>query len=132
MQSSYCVQPRTAVESNAFPRNLFDCQTGVMCIWNWCSLWRSKFYVLPTVSIPFVGYISFTSAPFLRWLGQNSKQNKLSRQLGDVQIRMRLKVSADKPEIRQTYIPALFPHLVKPLMNAAAVREPYLVLQPLY
>ncbi|KAJ3513370.1 hypothetical protein NLJ89_g2988 [Agrocybe chaxingu] len=60
-----------------------------------------------------------------RWLGQNSKQGKLSRQLGDIQIRMRLKVSGDKSEIRQSYIPALHPHIVKPLMDmgASAVDE---------
>ncbi|TFK35074.1 replication factor RFC1 C terminal domain-containing protein [Crucibulum laeve] len=57
---------------------------------------------------------------FPQWLGQNSKQNKLSRQLGDVQIRMRLKVSGDKAEIRQSYIPALFPHIVKPLTESGA------------
>ncbi|KAJ7179697.1 DNA replication factor C large subunit [Mycena filopes] len=62
---------------------------------------------------------------FPKWLGQNSKQTKLSRQLGDVQIRMRLKVSGDKSEIRQSYIPALFPHIVKPLrdVGASAVEE---------
>lgn len=57
-----------------------------------------------------------------RWLGQNSKQNKLSRQLTDVQIRMRLKVSGDKTEIRQSYLPALFPYIVKPLMDEGSVR----------
>ena len=56
-----------------------------------------------------------------RWLGQNSKQGKLARQLGDVQIRMRLKVSGDKSEIRQSYIPALFPHIVLPLQEEGAV-----------
>jgi len=59
----------------------------------------------------------------IRWLGQNSKQNKLSRQLGDVQIRMRLKVSGDKSEIRQAYIPALYPHIVKPLMDVGTVSK---------
>ncbi|KAG7089509.1 hypothetical protein E1B28_011187 [Marasmius oreades] len=54
---------------------------------------------------------------FPQWLGQNSKQNKLNRQLTDVQARMRLKVSGDKPEIRQAYIPALFPHIVQPLAD---------------
>lgn len=57
---------------------------------------------------------------FPQWLGQNSKQNKLQRQLGDLQIRMRLKVSGDKAEIRQSYIPALFPHAVRPLMEQGA------------
>ncbi|KAJ6516502.1 replication factor RFC1 C terminal domain-containing protein [Mycena sanguinolenta] len=65
------------------------------------------------------------SMTFPQWLGQNSKQSKLSRQLGDVQIRMRLKVSGDKSEIRRFYIPALHPHIVKPLMDvgASAVEE---------
>ncbi|KAJ7123060.1 replication factor RFC1 C terminal domain-containing protein [Mycena epipterygia] len=65
------------------------------------------------------------SMSFPQWLGQNSKQTKLSRQLGDVQIRMRLKVSGDKAEIRQSYLPALFPHIVRPLMDvgASAVEE---------
>jgi replication factor C subunit 1 len=38
---------------------------------------------------------------------------------------MRLKVSGDKSEIRQTYIPALFPHIVKPLSETGAVSEFY-------
>jgi len=71
------------------------------------------------------GYGGPNAMGFPQWLGQNSKQSKLSRQLGDVQIRMRLKVSGDKSEIRQAYIPALFPHIVKPLMDvgASAVEE---------
>jgi replication factor C subunit 1 len=60
-----------------------------------------------------------------RWLGQNSKQSKLSRQLTDVQIRMRLKVSGDKFEIRQSYLPALFPHIVSPLIESGAVCDFY-------
>ncbi|KAF7331659.1 Replication factor C subunit 1 [Mycena kentingensis (nom. inval.)] len=54
---------------------------------------------------------------FPQWLGQNSKQGKLGRQLTDVQVRMRLKISADRNEIRQSYIPALFPHIITPLME---------------
>lgn len=65
---------------------------------------------------------------FPQWLGQNSKQSKLMRQLGDVQIRMRLKVSGDKNEIRQSYIPALYPHIVKPLIDNGAVRVLFLTL----
>ncbi|KAG6826349.1 hypothetical protein H0H92_000232 [Tricholoma furcatifolium] len=60
------------------------------------------------------------SLSFPQYLGQNSKQGKLSRQLTDVQIRMRLKVSGNKSEIRQSYLPALFPHIVKPLMETGA------------
>jgi replication factor C subunit 1 len=60
-----------------------------------------------------------------RWLGQNSKQNKLARQLADVQVRMRLKVSSDKAEIRQSYVPSLFPYIVRPLMDEGAVGGDY-------
>ncbi|KAF8164745.1 replication factor RFC1 C terminal domain-containing protein [Crassisporium funariophilum] len=72
-----------------------------------------------------VHYGGPNSMSFPQWLGQNSKQSKLNRQLGDVQIRMRLKVSGNKAEIRQSYIPALFPHIVKPLVDvgAGAVEE---------
>jgi len=66
---------------------------------------------------PSSGYGGPNGMSFPQWLGQNSRQNKLSRQLTDVQIRMRLKVSGDKSEIRQSYLPALFPHIVKPLMD---------------
>ncbi|EJF60036.1 DNA replication factor C, large subunit [Dichomitus squalens LYAD-421 SS1] len=71
------------------------------------------------------GYGGPNAMSFPQWLGQNSKQSKLSRQLTDVQARMRLKVSGDKSEIRQSYIPSLFPHIVQPLMEqgASAVDE---------
>ena len=57
------------------------------------------------------------------WLGQNSKQGKLNRQLTDIQAKMRLKASADKLELRQSYLPAMFPHLVQPLMERGVVRR---------
>ncbi|KAJ2822474.1 DNA replication factor C complex subunit Rfc1, partial [Coemansia furcata] len=57
---------------------------------------------------------------FPGWLGQNSKGTKLSRMLRDVQTHMRLRVSADKTEIRKSYIPAMVPELVSPLANLGA------------
>ncbi|KAG8901434.1 hypothetical protein FRB99_005308 [Tulasnella sp. 403] len=54
---------------------------------------------------------------FPAWMGQNSKQGKLVRQLSEIQIRMRLRVTGDKTEIRQQYIPALYPALVQPLID---------------
>ncbi|KAF8341289.1 replication factor RFC1 C terminal domain-containing protein [Cantharellus anzutake] len=62
------------------------------------------------------GYAGSNAVTFPSWLGQNSKQGKLQRQLNDVQTRMRLKVSGDRHEIRQSYIPSLYPHIVQPLM----------------
>ncbi|KAI0092881.1 DNA replication factor C, large subunit [Irpex rosettiformis] len=63
------------------------------------------------------GYGSEKPICFPTWLGHNSKQGKLSRQLTEIQARMRLKTSADKIELRQSYIPALFPYIVRPLMD---------------
>ncbi len=61
----------------------------------------------------------------ISWLGHNSKQGKLNRQLTEIQARMRLKTSADKIELRQSYIPALFPYVVKPLMDSGVVSLTY-------
>lgn len=56
-----------------------------------------------------------------RWFPKNSSQGKLGRLLGEIQIRMRLKVSGDRREIRQSYIPTLFPRLVEPLQQRGTV-----------
>ncbi|WVQ93768.1 hypothetical protein IAU59_000846 [Kwoniella sp. CBS 9459] len=52
---------------------------------------------------------------FPQWLGQNSKQGKLQRQLTDIQIRMRLRVSGSWAEIREQYMPLLASKIVLPL-----------------
>ncbi|GAA5917835.1 hypothetical protein JCM8208_006381, partial [Rhodotorula glutinis] len=54
---------------------------------------------------------------FPAWLGKNSTQNKLQRALSEIQVRMRLRVSSDKRELRQSYLPTLFPRLVQPLQE---------------
>jgi len=56
-----------------------------------------------------------------RWLGQNSKQGKLGRQLTDIQIRMRLRASGSRQEIRETYMPMLASKIVSPLTEKGAV-----------
>ncbi|KAL4801469.1 replication factor RFC1 C terminal domain-containing protein [Aspergillus unguis] len=53
---------------------------------------------------------------FTSWLGQNSKQGKLSRFVKEIQGRMRLRASGDRHEIRQQYIPLLWEKLVQRLM----------------
>ena len=52
---------------------------------------------------------------FTAWLGKNSNQQKLMRIIKEIQGHMRLKTSADRHEIRQTYQPILFERLVKRL-----------------
>ncbi|KAI9373891.1 replication factor RFC1 C terminal domain-containing protein [Aspergillus egyptiacus] len=53
---------------------------------------------------------------FTSWLGQNSKQGKLSRYVKEIQGRMRLRASGDRHEVRQQYIPVLWDRLVRRLM----------------
>ena len=60
---------------------------------------------------------------FTAWLGQNSKQGKLSRMLREIQAHMRIKISADRHEIRQSYIPVLFDLLAKPLVGQQGVES---------
>lgn len=54
------------------------------------------------------------------WFGKNSSQGKLQRLLGEIQIHMRLKVSGDRREIRQQYLPMMTPGLVDPLIYNGA------------
>ncbi|KAF9317635.1 hypothetical protein BG003_000574 [Podila horticola] len=54
---------------------------------------------------------------FPGYLGKLSSANKYSRLMKEIQIRMRLKISADKNEVRQSYLPTLFPALTRPLLK---------------
>ncbi|WEW57155.1 DNA replication factor C complex subunit Rfc1 [Emydomyces testavorans] len=49
---------------------------------------------------------------FTSWLGNNSKQGKMARQIKEIQGHMRLRASGDRHEIRQQYLPALWEKLV--------------------
>jgi len=52
---------------------------------------------------------------FTSWLGNNSKQGKLSRLVKEIQSHMRLCASGDRHEIRETYLPVLWDLLPKRL-----------------
>jgi replication factor C subunit 1 len=52
---------------------------------------------------------------FTKWLGNNSKQGKLSRYVREIQSHMRLRASGDVSEIRQQYLPVLWHQIVKRL-----------------
>ncbi|KAI9885982.1 MAG: hypothetical protein M1823_002204 [Watsoniomyces obsoletus] len=54
-----------------------------------------------------MGQTSFTS-----WLGQNSKQGKLSRFVKEIQGHMRLRASGDRHEVRQQYLPTIWTQTV--------------------
>jgi len=68
-----------------------------------------------------------TQPSFPAWFGKNSTQGKLGRLLGEIQIRMRLKVSGDRREIRQSYLPTLFPRLVEPLQSRGTEAVPEVI-----
>ncbi|GAA5926210.1 replication factor C subunit 1 [Sporobolomyces koalae] len=72
-------------------------------------------------------YGSGAQLNFPAWFGKNSTQGKLGRLLGEIQIRMRLKVSGDRREIRQSYLPTLFPRLVTPLQDRGAEAIPEVI-----
>ncbi|KAF9974935.1 hypothetical protein BGZ73_001558 [Actinomortierella ambigua] len=54
---------------------------------------------------------------FPSYLGQLSKTGKYMRLLRDIQMKTRLRVTADKNEIRQSYLPSLVPAMTKPLID---------------
>lgn len=57
---------------------------------------------------------------FTLWLGQNSKQSKLARLLREIQGHMRLRISGDRHEVRQSYMQVLFDRLVRRFANEGA------------
>ncbi|KAJ3262664.1 hypothetical protein HK103_000193 [Boothiomyces macroporosus] len=59
------------------------------------------------------GMIQFPS-----WLGQNSKQGKGNRLLRELQLHTRLHTSADKNELRLSYLPLLAKKLTKPMADS--------------
>ncbi|KAL4785194.1 replication factor RFC1 C terminal domain-containing protein [Aspergillus varians] len=84
---------------------------------------QQQWSLMPTHAMfSFVRPASFTYGnmmerpAFTSWLGQNSKQGKLSRYVKEIQGRMRLRASGDRHEVRQQYIPLLWDKLVKRLM----------------
>jgi replication factor C subunit 1 len=65
----------------------------------------------PSTSGDFGGF-SFPS-----WFGKNSTQGKLSRVMGEIHGRMRMKISGDKRETLMNYLPVLYPRLMDPLVQ---------------
>ncbi|KAF8185193.1 purine nucleotide binding protein [Pholiota molesta] len=60
------------------------------------------------------GYGGPNAMSFPQWLGQNSKQNKLNRQLGDIKFAC-------------AYIPAMYPHIVRPLQEEGVSAVPEVI-----
>lgn len=64
---------------------------------------------------------------FTAWLGKNSNQGKLMRMVKEIQGHMRLRVTADRHEIRQSYLPLLFEMLVKRLQEEGKEAVPEII-----
>ncbi|KAJ5907414.1 Replication factor C subunit 1 [Penicillium taxi] len=63
-------------------------------------------------------YGNMTERPaFASWLGQNSKQGKLSRFVKEIQGHMRLRTSGNRDEIRQQYLPSVWDKSVRRLRD---------------
>ncbi|GIZ40752.1 hypothetical protein CKM354_000407900 [Cercospora kikuchii] len=73
------------------------------------------------------GSMAGSQTRFTAWLGNNSKTGKLSRFVKEIQGHMRLRVTADKNEIRQTYLPILFEKLVKRLQKEGKDAVPEII-----
>ncbi|KAL1966103.1 hypothetical protein VTN77DRAFT_4851 [Rasamsonia byssochlamydoides] len=85
---------------------------------------QQQWSLMPThAAFSFVRPASFVSGnlidrpAFTSWLGQNSKQGKLSRYVKEIQGHMRLRASGDRDEIRQQYLPVLWDKLIRRLMD---------------
>ncbi|KAJ5175871.1 Replication factor C subunit 1 [Penicillium canariense] len=85
---------------------------------------QQQWSLMPTHAVfSFVRPASFqfgnmTDRPqFASWLGQNSKQGKLSRFVKEIQGHMRLRTSGNREEIRQQYMPLVWDKSVKRLMT---------------
>ncbi|KAL7266953.1 DNA replication factor C complex subunit Rfc1 [Rhizina undulata] len=60
----------------------------------------------------FMSYSGNGAMSFTTWLGNNSKQTKLTRYVKEIQSHLRLRASGDRHEVRQNYIPVLHRLLV--------------------
>jgi replication factor C subunit 1 len=92
---------------------------GVSQNWSLCGFHGFTSTVLPThyVKGRLSGRLDFSS-----WLGNFSKENKYQRILKDLTMHMRLHVSADKFEVRQSYLPVLLDKLYNPLLTKGQVK----------
>ena len=61
------------------------------------------------------GFPSFPS-----WLGQNSKQQRLTRAVVDLQAKMRLVCSGSRHDLRQHYLPSMWSMLIQPMVERGA------------
>ncbi|KAF2400268.1 DNA replication factor C, large subunit [Trichodelitschia bisporula] len=73
------------------------------------------------------GSLAGNQTRFTSWLGNNSKQGKLSRFVKEIQGHMRLRSSADRHEIRQDYIPMLWTETVQKLSTEGKTAVPQVI-----
>ncbi|KAH0562640.1 hypothetical protein GP486_002680 [Trichoglossum hirsutum] len=69
---------------------------------------------------------------FTSWLGNNSKQGKLTRFIKEIQGHMRLRTSGDRHEIRQQYFPLIWDRIIRRLEEGKEVVEDVIDLMDSY
>jgi replication factor C subunit 1 len=57
--------------------------------------------------------MAYGNTGFTSWLGNNSKQGKLTRMVKEIQSHMRLRTAADRHEVRQLYVPMFWDKMPK-------------------
>ena len=73
------------------------------------------------------GTLAGNQTRFTAWLGKNSNQSKLMRMIKEIQGHMRLRTSANRFEIRQTYLPLLFDRLIRRLQAEGKEAVPEII-----
>ncbi|KAJ9064148.1 DNA replication factor C complex subunit Rfc1 [Entomophthora muscae] len=64
---------------------------------------------------------------FSSWLGQNSKSNKHARLLKETHLHLKSRISGNKNELRQSYLPTLVTRLTKPLAQEGQADIPAVI-----
>lgn len=73
------------------------------------------------------GTLGYGNTSFTSWLGNNSKQMKLSRMVKEIQGHMRLRSNADRHNVRQEYVPLYWNMLPKRLEREGKAVVPEII-----
>jgi replication factor C subunit 1 len=96
---------------------------------------QQQWSLLPTHSVfSFVRPASFVwgsqgyaQTSFTSWLGNNSKQAKLSRMVKEIQSHIRLRTAADRHEVRQLYVPMFWSKTAQKLSTGGKAVVPEVI-----
>uniref|UniRef100_A0A915L5Y6 DNA replication factor RFC1 C-terminal domain-containing protein n=1 Tax=Romanomermis culicivorax TaxID=13658 RepID=A0A915L5Y6_ROMCU len=84
---------------------------------NWSLLNDQAIFSVVAPAEKVKGYLK-GAAQFPQWFGKNSKQNKFSRMLGQIQMHTCLKISCNTKSFNLDYAPVFREKLLKPLLKS--------------